>query len=80
MRALDIDAERYARIIERAEAMEDPHVLGLCVLHNGSLAVVKRRSAREPWTGRLRDRLAYRLPKARPRCDVHDPLFTGGAA
>ncbi|MFI5986721.1 hypothetical protein ACIBEA_38405 [Streptomyces sp. NPDC051555] len=130
-----IDAAGYERIIERAEAQEDPQVLGLCVLFTGTLAVTtfagdaqpdgkmhhlvasdrcyfclvedrmrawlgdraplveeyraqlraghsrhflaKRRSPQEPWTGRLRDRLAYRLPKVRPPCDVHDPLFAG---
>lgn len=39
--------------------------------------LVKRRSEREPWTGRLRDRLYYRVPAAarRPPCAVHDPLL-----
>ncbi|MET9697454.1 hypothetical protein ABZY31_11065 [Streptomyces sp. NPDC006529] len=39
--------------------------------------LVRRRSPEEPWTGRLRDRIAYRLPKVRPPCDVHDPLLAG---
>ncbi|WP_405761895.1 hypothetical protein [Streptomyces sp. NBC_00045] len=39
--------------------------------------LVKRRSEREPWTGRLRDRVYYRVPapSRRPRCAVHDPLL-----
>ncbi|MFD4134851.1 hypothetical protein [Streptomyces goshikiensis] len=39
--------------------------------------LVKRASAADPWTGRLRDRAYYRVPSAarRPRCPVHDPLL-----
>ncbi|MER7465045.1 hypothetical protein [Streptomyces sp. NPDC097981] len=39
--------------------------------------LVKRRSEREPWTGRLRDRVFYRVPAPdrRPPCAVHDPLL-----
>ncbi|WP_406182618.1 hypothetical protein [Streptomyces sp. NBC_01006] len=39
--------------------------------------LVKRRSEREPWTGRLRDRVYYRVPAParRPPCAVHDPLL-----
>ncbi|MFE2550992.1 hypothetical protein ACFXGI_20945 [Streptomyces sp. NPDC059355] len=39
--------------------------------------LVKRRSEREPWTGRLRDRVYYRAPgpARRPPCAVHDPLL-----
>ncbi|MEV0415727.1 hypothetical protein AB0I68_34405 [Streptomyces sp. NPDC050448] len=39
--------------------------------------LVKRRSEREPWTGRLRDRVYYRVPvpARRPPCAVHDPLL-----
>ncbi|MFI8266053.1 hypothetical protein [Streptomyces sp. NPDC085665] len=39
--------------------------------------LVKRRSEREPWTGRLRDRIHYRVPAParRPPCSVHDPLL-----
>ncbi|MFF4847462.1 hypothetical protein [Streptomyces sp. NPDC001194] len=39
--------------------------------------LVKRRSEREPWTGRLRDRVYYRVPAParRPPCSVHDPLL-----
>ncbi|MFJ3198992.1 hypothetical protein [Streptomyces sp. NPDC086989] len=39
--------------------------------------LVKRRSEREPWTGRLRDRVYYRVPgpSRRPPCPVHDALL-----
>ncbi|WP_328621578.1 hypothetical protein [Streptomyces sp. NBC_00354] len=39
--------------------------------------LVKRRSEQEPWTGRLRDRVYYRIPAParRPPCAVHDPLL-----
>ncbi|MGW6411456.1 hypothetical protein ACWF95_30285 [Streptomyces vinaceus] len=39
--------------------------------------LVKRRSERDPWTGRLRDRVYYRVPAParRPPCAVHDPLL-----
>ncbi|MFI5617575.1 hypothetical protein [Streptomyces sp. NPDC051567] len=39
--------------------------------------LVKRRSRAEPWTGRLRDRVFYRVPRGRPPCPVHDPLLSG---
>ncbi|MEU3772710.1 hypothetical protein AB0F11_05770 [Streptomyces sp. NPDC032472] len=39
--------------------------------------LVRRRSEREPWTGRLRSRTVFRVPPpARcPPCPVHDPLL-----
>nr|WSW59546.1 hypothetical protein OG513_13665 [Streptomyces sp. NBC_00998] len=39
--------------------------------------LVKRRSELDPWTGRLRDRVYYRVPAParRPPCAVHDPLL-----
>ncbi|MFK0219792.1 hypothetical protein ACIQWN_16535 [Streptomyces vinaceus] len=39
--------------------------------------LVRRRSERDPWTGRLRDRVYYRVPAParRPPCAVHDPLL-----
>ncbi|MFF0216348.1 hypothetical protein [Streptomyces vinaceus] len=39
--------------------------------------LVRRRSERDPWTGRLRDRVYYRVPAParRPPCAVHDLLL-----
>ncbi|MFE3991030.1 hypothetical protein ACFXPW_04885 [Streptomyces goshikiensis] len=39
--------------------------------------LVRRASAADAWTGRLRDRVYYRVPSAarRPPCPVHDPLL-----
>ncbi|MGW9448626.1 hypothetical protein [Streptomyces sp. NPDC055632] len=38
--------------------------------------LVRRASPEEPWTGRLRDRIHYRVPSPslRPPCPDHDPL------
>ncbi|MFJ1704022.1 hypothetical protein [Kitasatospora sp. NPDC088346] len=43
-------------------------------------ALIKRPSAAEPWTGRLRDRVLYRAPAAgrRPSCPVHDDVLGPG--
>ncbi|MEW1904459.1 hypothetical protein [Streptomyces sp. NPDC086147] len=39
--------------------------------------LVRRASQDEPWTGRLRDRIHYRVPapSLRPPCPEHDPLL-----
>ncbi|MER6198422.1 hypothetical protein ABT234_13775 [Streptomyces sp. NPDC001586] len=37
--------------------------------------LVRRSSTEQPWTGRLRDRAYYRVPRRRPSCPVHDPLL-----
>ncbi|MEU9132990.1 hypothetical protein AB0D08_33650 [Kitasatospora sp. NPDC048540] len=43
-------------------------------------ALVRRASAAEPWTGRLRDRVLYRAPAPgrRPPCAVHDAIVGAG--
>ncbi|MFI1152102.1 hypothetical protein [Streptomyces sp. NPDC020817] len=82
-----VDAEGLRDLIGQAADAVGPQVVGVCVVFSGALVLtgfaddarpegrVKRRSEREPWTGRLRDRVYDRVPAParRPPCSVHDP-------